>query len=885
MSKNIEPIIDLKAWLNNNLKNTIWWFFIFLIGLTFKSNASTFFNDPKIDPIVSFDNVAVEFNVNGYYKFVSDIIITDTRKIYINIDDLFENLGIYCSVEEYGNSLNGFIENEQNKYSVDYNTKEIKINNKTIKSNNGIVKKFGALYLESTILKDVFGINIIFNYRSLSIKLEANFELPLVKTKKLEEIRNNIAKIQNTELKVDTVVQREYHLFKGAMLDWSINSSQKTNQTTSNRIGLGLGTELLYGQATISTSFNSQSKFNNKQLFYKWLWVDNSKKYIKQVEVGKIGNKSIYVLDSPLIGVKINNTPNTIRKASGYNTISDYTEPNWTVELYINDILVDYTLADATGLYIFKIPIVFGYSTLKYKFYGPLGEVRVKERAMNTPFTFMSPKKLEYNFSGGILQNSDKSKFGRGIVSYGVNRFVTIGGGLEYLSSIPNKPFIPFSTLDFIVFSKLMLKIEYAHNVRTKGKLNYNFGESCKLEIDYTKYVDGQLAYRISSIEERKIRLLLPFKIKKISGYSKLNFNQYKYNKFNFNQFNAVFSGYYKNLNTSLTTSINWVSNNSPYIASNIKLAYRFKSGYVIRPLAEFNISNNQFLKYKVEIEKRFDKMNFSISYERNLVYNTNNYLLNLSYDLPYARTNVSSSYSNDRLSLSENAQGSIRLNKESCLVNPVSNSALGKGGIIFYPFIDLNQNDKKDEGEQMILLNDVKIIGGNPILSKKDSTVRVSDLNSFVSYNIIFFDIDLDNIAWKFKHKTYQVIVNPNQYKRVDVPILSLGEVSGMVYLKKENSNKGQARVSIEIIDKKGNKVAETQSEFDGYYYYLGLNPGEYTVRVNEEQLKNLGYLATPSIHNAIIEVLIDGAIIEGLDFTIQSKKKIIKEEKQKIK
>ena len=173
-----------------------------------------------------------------------------------------------------------------------------------------------------------------------------------------------------------------------------------------------------------------------------------------------------------------------------------------------------------------------------------------------------------------------------------------------------------------------------------------------------------------------------------------------------------------------------------------------------------------------------------------------------------------------------------------------------------------------------MVLLNNVKVNGGKADISKKDSIVRVSDLNSFINYNITFSDDDLDNVSWRFKYKTYQVLVDPNQYKRVDVPILSLGEISGMVYLNKENISKGQGRITILVIDKNGNKVAETLSERDGYYNYLGLNLGEYTIRIDEKQLQKLGYQASPSTHNITIKAFIDGAIIDGLDFTIQSKK-----------
>ena len=112
------------------------------------------------------------------------------------------------------------------------------------------------------------------------------------------------------------------------------------------------------------------------------------------------------LLDAPVVGASISNSPNNqFEKLHGYYNINEYTEPNWTVELYINDVLVDYTVADASGLFVFKVPIVYGYTTLKLKFYGPMGEERIEERTRNVPFTFMPAKKLEYNVSGGVLQD------------------------------------------------------------------------------------------------------------------------------------------------------------------------------------------------------------------------------------------------------------------------------------------------------------------------------------------------------------------------------------------------------------------------------------------------------------------------------------------------
>jgi hypothetical protein len=833
------------------------------------SNELPVFKDIDLNPIVSFDEVPIVFIVNGYIQFETDVIITESNKVYINIQDLFKNLGIQCVESNYGNNLVGFIENESKKYDINFDKKQITVGETVLRSVNGIVKEFGSIYIESTVIAEAFGLVSIFNYRSLSIKLESNFELPLVKEMRIEKIRQNVLKIQDNPILVDTIVNRNYHLFKAGVLDWSFDSYQAKNERSINRFGIGVGAELLYGQANISLIYDDYNKFESRQLNYNWRWADNDKTIIKQAQLGKVYGSSISFLNGPVIGGSFSNSPNTVRKAKGFHTINEYTEPNWTVELYINDVLIDYTTSDASGLFEFKVPIVYGYTTIKLKYYGPLGEERTEERTMNVPFTFIPAKTLEYNVTGGVLENSQNSKFGKGVINYGINNFLTIGVGMEYLNTIPDNPYIPFATLAFQPFSKMVINLEYAQNVRMKGLLNYYFGKSAFLEIDYSNYKKGQKATLFNANEERRIRLSIPYKSKKISGYTKLNYNQNVYDGFNYNQFDAIFSGYYKNYSANIATLLNWVSDKPTYLTSILSLSYRMHNGLIIRPSAEFNVGDKEVIRYRAEIEKRVSKMNFSASFERNMVTKSNNMFFSFRYDLPFARAGMSTSYYNDRFNFSENVQGSLAFGGDN-YVHSAHNSSLGKGGILFYPFLDLNQNGKRDKNEKTVLLSNVKITGGKAVVSKKDSIVRISDLNAFINYNVTFSDNDLDNISWRFKHKTYQILVDPNQYKTVDVPILVMGEVNGMVLVNNDESIKGLGRITIQIYNKKGEKVAETLSESDGYYSYLGLKPGEYSIKVDDTQLEKLGYQPTPLIHNTIIKTLVDGDIVEGMDFEL---------------
>ena len=66
---------------------------------------------------------------------------------------------------------------------------------------------------------------------------------------------------------------------------------------------------------------------------------------------------------------------------------------------------------------------------------------------------------------------------------------------------------------------------------------------------------------------------------------------------------------------------------------------------------------------------------------------------------------------------------------------------------------------------------------------------------------------------------------------------------------------------------------TAESLSESDGYFSYLGLTPGSYTVRLDENQLENLSYQASTLSHDIIIRVSVDGDIVNKLDFLIKSK------------
>lgn len=851
------------------------WILLSILSLVLP-NSEVMAQDSYINEIeessFTFDGVPVLVIVQGAESFYVDAVYASNDLLYVSIDNLFKTLSIPCIPSQNGTILSGFIENESQKYVVDYNTREIKVGAKVVNTKYRLIKENGMLYLDAQLFAEAFGLTLTFNFRSLTIILKSNFELPIIKQQKIDKLRSNVLKLKGEEF-FDTTVERNYHLFKFGTIDWSVASYQTWKGTNSNRFGLGVGAELLYGEANVSVNYYDQYKFDNRQLHYIWRWVDNEKKLIKQAQVGKISTQTVAFINAPIIGATIRNTPTTVRKAKGYYTLNEYTEPNWDVELYINNVMVDYTKADASGLYVFKVPIVYGYTTLLMKFYGPLGEERTEERTINMPYSIMPTNEFEYGASVGVLQDSAVSRFGRGDVNYGVNRYLTVGGGLEYLSSIPNGAFIPFARATIQPYSKLTLNVEYAYGVKTRGVLNLYFLKNALIEIDYSKYVEGQLATRFNALEERKVKLSIPFRINRVVGFSRADFAQFVYKSFLYNQASVMFSAYYSQFSANSATQLNWIDSRQAYVTSTLSMSYR-ANGYVIRPSAQYNVTNSKLMLWKIALEKSIPRGFISASYERNVMYNDNFITVGLRYDLSFARTSVSASHSRGNIYTSESAQGSLAFGSGNKYVHTSNNTSVGRGGISLYPFLDINRNGIFDKDEPMVKLTAVRVMGSKAIYNESDSIVRIAGLNPFIKYIITFSDNDLGSVSWRFKHKTYEVLVDPNQFKRVDIPIVIVGEFSGTVYLNRDSNLKGIGRILVKFYKENSQElVAETQSEYDGYVYYLGFEPGNYVARFDSTQLRNLGFSYDLEQIPFTIKQSEEGDFVSNVDFVLNSK------------
>ena len=545
------------------------------------------------------------------------------------------------------------------------------------------------------------------------------------------------------------------------------------------------------------------------------------------------------------------------------------------MELYVNNVMVDYVKADASGFFTFEVPLVYGNSMVKLKFFGPWGEERVREQNISIPFNFLPVKTLEYTASAGIVEDSVASRFSRANVNYGATRSLTLGGGVEYLSSVSSAPSMPFVNTSIRITNSLLLSGEYAFGVRARGTMSYRLPSNLQLDLNYTWYDKNQKAISFNYREERKATLSMPLRIGKFFSYQRFSFYQIILPSNKYTTGEWLFTGSLFGVSTNLTTNAIFVEKADPYLYSNLSMALRIPGGFILIPQAQYAYTTNKFISTKVGLEKRMLEHGYlNLSFEHYFAGNMQMAELGFRYDFSFAQTGASVRQSNKRTTLVQYARGSLLNDSKTKYLGTDNRTNVGKGGISITAFLDINANGQKDAGEPKAYGLNLHTNGGRIERTGRDSTTRILGLEP---YTTCFIELDpnsFENISWRFPVQTLSVAVDPDIIKNIEIPITVVGEATGNVSIDKNGVKSGQGRIIMGFYNSVFKQTARAITEDDGYYSFFGLAPGDYTVRIDTTQLSRLGMTSEPESLQFKISSGIDGDIADRLDFTLKLKK-----------
>ena len=827
-----------------------------------------------------YDEIGVILNVERVGTIEIPIVI-DNQIAYLPVKEIFDFLKIKNTQSLQLEQIEGFFINPQSRFLIDKYKNQIVYLDKTYPLKpNDLLKTETGIYLKIDYFGKIFGLDCSFNFRNLSVTMNTKIELPTIKEMQQEILRQNISKLQG-EKKVDTVIKRTFPKFQIGMADWALFSTQTQGYSTNVRLNLALGAVFFGGETNVYLNMNSTSPIKAEEQFYRWRYVNNDITALKQITLGTIFTPTIATTYAPITGIQISNTPSNFRRSFGTYTISDKTEPGWTVELYMNNVLVNYTKADASGFFTFEVPLVYGNSEVKLKHYGPWGEVRTSEKQILIPFNFLPKNQYEYTFTSGIIQDEDHTSLTRAIINYGLTRRVTIGAGVEMLSTVNGGKPMPFINTSIRLGSNMLFSGEHVSGIISRGIFSYNLPSNIRLELNYSKYEKNQTAIRSGKnssnnyLEERKLVAIVPIKTKLFSSFTRLTLNQLVLPTTTFNTAELMISSIIANLSVNLATNMSYTDPAQKIFTSNLSATTRLPKGIRFTPLVQYDYTLHNFLRLRSEFEKNITTKGFlNFTFERDLVKKENYYSIGFRYNFSFTQFSFFGRKTSDNITVTEAVNGSLLYNQDSKKFITSSQNNVGRGGFIIQPFLDVNANGKKDKGEPKVNSLGIKVNAGRTVLNIKDSNYNVVGLEAYNSYYINVEKDAFDNIAWKVKNPSIKAIVEPNHLKLIEVPILVMGEVSGKVNLQNSQGNKGIGRIIVNIYNSNDVFITRILTESDGYFSYLGLTPGNYYLEVDENQLDKLKFKSTSSKINFQIKPSKEGDIIDNINIQLYGSK-----------
>ncbi len=818
-----------------------------------------------------YDEISVFLEVSKTGGKEIDALVKEDE-ILLPVNQVFDFFNITINHSTAFETISGFILDRGSTYSISWNKNEIQCGSQLFKLKQGdLINTDKDLYLKAKYFEKIFGLECNYSFKNQSVKVEPELEIPVIRELRQGELRVNLNRIAGED-ESEVEIRRSYPPFNFGTADWSVKSQQEINGPFETNLNLSLGAVIAGGEATASLNYNSNEPFREKQQHYLWRYVDNYNTTVSQITAGKINLLSTSTIDDPVIGIQFTNAPATLRKSSGTYTLSEKTEPNWIVELYVNNVLVEYAMADAAGFFTFEVPLVYGNTPIKLKFYGPWGEERSKERTISLPFSFVPKDVLEYDLSAGIVEDSLRSRLLRTNVNYGVSRNVTIGMGYEHLTSVTSSPQMPFVRGSFKLATNLILTGELTYKVRAKSTLTYRLPSNIQFDLDYTRYNREQQAIHHNYLEERNVSVLMPINIKNFSVYNRMTFNQTVLLTTNHISAEWLLSGSLFGVNTNITTSGLFIGGSAPYVYSKLFLSYRFASGLRITPSAQYGYSDRKLLSLKIGLEKKLIKHAYlNLSFEQDFKRSLQSAELGFRYNFNFAQTGISGVRSDTKTTLVQYARGSIISDFETNYFKADNRPNVGKGGITIIPFFDKNSNGRRDSGEVKVFGLNLHSGAGQIERIEKDTSIRILSLEAYTKCIIEFDDSNFDSPPLKLLNRTYSVHVDPNMLKEIEVPLIIAGKASGTIRVNWDGEIRGLDGIVSHLYDKDQKRVGRIFSRADGSYKYDGLSLGSYVVKIDSIQLQRIGMTCTPDSIKFEISSDSGGTTVKGLDFMLE--------------
>jgi outer membrane protein OmpA-like peptidoglycan-associated protein len=828
-----------------------------------------------------------------YSNYSNDYTVyLQNDSVFVSLEEVINFLKIYYTVDE-NHKFEGYVNTKDSSFYIDFNGNEYK-------DINGVKHKLTddlwfanelQVYVRTDLLANIFKLEIRSYFNELIVNIESKYELPLLRSLKVEYVSNNFRKQVDNEEFGPLVGSRNFQWLNGGILDYNLGGTT-SGRYQSYTFGGNLGLEVLGGEFRYNILGNTYSNNLSYQDRIRWSYLFDSK-ILHSVSLGDFTNQiyrssGIMGYRRPIYnlrGVQLTNETQKMPTNFTNYVIEDKIEPDWNVELYLDNQLYDVKRTDLTGYYRFEIPLNYGLTNIKVKYYGPKGEFISEEKALNIPNEFLRTGEIKYTLSAGQdYYSSHKLIDCSGYI--GITKWLTTSMAA---TKIDSSGFILLASQSSLnLFNNIMLHMTATNNGVYEGGLRIPNSFLGSWEFVYTSYDQSfknsftqqlstiQFMTSINNILTLPVTLSIMGTRNQFTNINSNNMNSslmFNLSSINFtlrhnllfSDFRGKFGEIYQNVNTILS-----------YYITEMPDFISFLGSTRISSTTNFNPANLKFNDFGFIIEQHItNDIYLNANFTYNIPYKMSTIQIGFNTNLPVFRSRVTANYNQGNpMSYTGDLNGSIEFDSQNMKFNFLNsigtNNNFGRSSAAIRFYNDKNYNNKFDEGDELIQDADFDVTNGYMNKTSGSGYRILSNLIPGEKYNINVKQESFSNPSMIPDYTEFSFIAEPYAYKAIDIACHLGGMLEGSVTSVSEQGTKGLGGVKIHIVGKNG-KFSTVVSVFsDGSYFYSGLPIGDYNIYVDSLQLKILDSKSEPPYIDLTIKPLADGDYVTGLGFTI---------------
>ena len=193
-----------------------------------------------------------------------------------------------------------------------------------------------------------------------------------------------------------------------------------------------------------------------------------------------------------------------------------------------------------------------------------------------------------------------------------------------------------------------------------------------------------------------------------------------------------------------------------------------------------------------------------------------------------------------------------------------------GGGAASAEVFLDSNGNGVRDVGE--LPVQGAAMMVNNVNSAESTSADGVAFLTNVPGEQHVSLGVlpgSLEDPQWVLEDSSVQWVPRPGRTANVEFPVMVAGELSGSVFHGPESGGGALGGADLELVEvSSGIVIRRTRSDFDGFYDFTELRPGDYSVRLRPETLARWK-LSAPAERQ--VRIAPGGCELDGLNFAVQ--------------